>query len=441
VQNHYKLIPSYFSPAGDDADIVGEINQRAFYLRADYTGDSLTSRIYNTESNSTVAAIYPSREGSYLAGNYINRIWLMNIEEDGDSLWSKFYGAEGYYYDCCSMVGDFNRYLVLAGTVWPQDDEGDPDVFLMMLDFEGDSLWYRSYDICEAENDKDICYSMVETFTGGNGFLLAGSTTSNDQDYFAWALRTNLDGDSLWSYQIGGALEDVPYNVEHNWDFFALTGGFIDNERGIINYGLVKLSYAGEFLSMRRYSSGRIAYATALSRASGNGFLLAGTTADGIWLLKVDQEGDSLWSLPINFGHDAFCSAITYTMYSGLALTGYTESPNNAFLVETTRDPETSVSNSHIQFPVEMSLYPVFPNPFNSTVTIPFAVGARRAVPLHLAIFDPLGRRVAELIPSQVMCAGLHSVVWDAKGVPAGGYVVRLEAGEAQIEQQIILAK
>jgi len=77
--------------------------------------------------------------------------------------------------------------------------------------------------------------------------------------------------------------------------------------------------------------------------------------------------------------------------------------------------------------PVSFSLEPAYPNPFNSATTITF--GLEKLAPTRIRIFDPLGRRIGEVLPLQTLNAGSHSVVWNATGVPAGEYIVRLEAG------------
>jgi len=82
------------------------------------------------------------------------------------------------------------------------------------------------------------------------------------------------------------------------------------------------------------------------------------------------------------------------------------------------------------------SLASPYPNPFNSTTRIGFTVGAQGLAPLRLCVFDPLGRRVAELwnghppLVPPASGGGKYSVVWDAAGVPAGEYLIRLQAGE-----------
>jgi len=85
-----------------------------------------------------------------------------------------------------------------------------------------------------------------------------------------------------------------------------------------------------------------------------------------------------------------------------------------------------------------------FPNPFNSSTRISFSVGARHAVPLHLAIYDLSGREVASfphLLAGGELKGGSHSVTWDASAQPAGLYFVRLKAGGMVSSQRLVIVK
>ncbi|MER3522656.1 MAG: hypothetical protein C4326_00960 [Ignavibacteria bacterium] len=70
------------------------------------------------------------------------------------------------------------------------------------------------------------------------------------------------------------------------------------------------------------------------------------------------------------------------------------------------------------------------PNPFNPSTTIRYALTTPARV--HLAIYNVLGQRVAELV-NDVQAAGVHSLVWDGRNsagvsVASGVYFYRIEA-------------
>ncbi len=73
--------------------------------------------------------------------------------------------------------------------------------------------------------------------------------------------------------------------------------------------------------------------------------------------------------------------------------------------------------------PSAFDLLPSYPNPFNPSTTIRFALASEASV--HLAVYDVLGREVARLTdgPHQ---AGYHTVTWNAQHVASGLYFARL---------------
>ncbi len=73
--------------------------------------------------------------------------------------------------------------------------------------------------------------------------------------------------------------------------------------------------------------------------------------------------------------------------------------------------------------PTAFALDQNFPNPFNPTTTIRFALPRESNV--RLAIFNLLGQKIEELVNEQ-LAPGVKQVTWDAK-VPTGVYMYRLD--------------
>jgi len=65
-----------------------------------------------------------------------------------------------------------------------------------------------------------------------------------------------------------------------------------------------------------------------------------------------------------------------------------------------------------------------FPNPFNPSTTIEYALPFHAFV--HLAIYDVLGRKVQDLVGEQQE-AGAHYTKWDATGASSGVYYYRFD--------------
>ena len=97
----------------------------------------------------------------------------------------------------------------------------------------------------------------------------------------------------------------------------------------------------------------------------------------------------------------------------------------DAIRFQWTGDGTTSANGAAHHPPAHFMLEQNFPNPFNPTTTITFALP--QAAHTRLDIFDMLGRTVATLV-QEVRPAGQHTVLFDASHFPSGVYFVRMQA-------------
>ena len=87
--------------------------------------------------------------------------------------------------------------------------------------------------------------------------------------------------------------------------------------------------------------------------------------------------------------------------------------------------------------PSSFALEGNYPNPFNPTTTIPFALP--EASQVTLAVYDLLGRRVAVLVERE-MAAGRHEAVFEAGHLSSGVYLVRMQTeGFSQVRRMTLV--
>ncbi|MEJ2506368.1 MAG: T9SS type A sorting domain-containing protein, partial [Ignavibacteriaceae bacterium] len=94
--------------------------------------------------------------------------------------------------------------------------------------------------------------------------------------------------------------------------------------------------------------------------------------------------------------------------------------------------------NGNSLLPTVYSLSQNYPNPFNPTTTIKF--GIPKAGDVSLAVYDILGRKVAELINGN-LTAGYHTVNFNATNLASGVYFYRIEAGDFVSVKKLMLLK
>ena len=80
----------------------------------------------------------------------------------------------------------------------------------------------------------------------------------------------------------------------------------------------------------------------------------------------------------------------------------------------------------------------VYPNPFNPSTRIEFAIPEDSKVSLE--VYDINGRFISSLVERD-MQAGYHQVVWNASDKSSGVYFVKFQAGSFVKTQKIMLIK
>jgi hypothetical protein len=101
-------------------------------------------------------------------------------------------------------------------------------------------------------------------------------------------------------------------------------------------------------------------------------------------------------------------------------------------------DDMVSAPEIVMNVPVEFQLFAPYPNPFNSTTTIEYALPFASEVTLNL--YNLSGQRVETLVNWRLQ-AGVHRVMLDAGDMASGLYFLKLEGLGQSVAQKIMLVK
>jgi len=171
--------------------------------------------------------------------------------------------------------------------------------------------------------------------------------------------------------------------------------------------------------------------------------------------LSYDSNGDGLIGFELTLSHDIDCS---FNLSSDAFVADYNTSGTSTKMVIVINEGSnlfTSTGDFRIVdvlagtsfgsidaditiIPNSFELSTAYPNPFNPTTTLSFAMPVDSKV--ILSIYNLQGREVSTLIDAN-MDAGYHSVVWDANSYVSGVYFVKMVAGEFVNTQKLMLIK
>lgn len=447
---------------------------------------------YGSTYNDIGSEAVKTVDGGYLiAGIYqestYNDVWLIKTNSNGDTLWSKKYG-ENYWDNGYSITATYDGNYIIGGRKFSSSNTATGQAYLIKVAPDGNVIWDKDY----GSADKDGCNSIICASDSGYVFagqynysyfwvmkadsggtqnwssvLMSGNATdlieTSDNKYLAVGVATlpNFDffvakfdpstGDTLWTKQIGGSGNDVPYSVcELNDGNFLISGYTNSFGNGGNDVYLVKLSPDGDTLATRTYGSTGDDFSFSICKTNDNGFLIAGQSDSfggggfDAYVIKIDSNLDTVWTSTYGGTGNDYFNKVMHSEDNKFVLIGNTKSFGNGgdvYFVKIqdnngTTDLDNNVAGNTI--PDKYYLLQNYPNPFNPTTTIEFSVPKTQFVTLK--IFDILGREVSTLV-SKIMSSGIYSVQFNGNNYNSGTYFYQLREGSFQETRKFVLIK
>jgi hypothetical protein len=252
-------------------------------------------------------------------------VWLTKLDASGVVLWEALYGGGGVDIGYGILeTADHGFAIVGRSTTY---SNGDADFLLIRTDSVGTALWIQHYGGAAF----DLCWNVTATSDGG--FALAGRTQSfgaGGEDF--WLVKTNANGDSLWSKTYGGAALDRAYSVAECADGgYAIGGHTFSFGAGLSDYWIVKTNSSGDSLWSKTIGTASSDPGYFMRETSDNGFVLAGVSFGGgagadVWVVKLSATGDSTWSKRMGGAATDAAYWIEQTSDGGFILAGGTSS-------------------------------------------------------------------------------------------------------------------
>jgi len=279
---------------------IGAGGLDVYAIRTDANGDTLWTRAYGGALDDIAHGVDETFDGgfiicgySYSYGSGFGDMYVVRTDSMGDTLWTKRYtGGFGDY--GLDVKQTMDSGFIFAGECW-SFGAGQGDVYLVRTDSMGDTLWTKAY----GGTGYDGAWSVQET--ADSGYVMAGWTNSfgaGNYDYYV--VRTDVNGDTLWTRAYGGAVEDVCNAIAVTADSGYIIGGHSYSfAQPNANAYVVRLDAGGDTVWTRSYGGVLVDVVHSVNEAPDGGFFIGGYTysfgigdADA-FLVKTDANGNS----------------------------------------------------------------------------------------------------------------------------------------------------
>jgi len=237
-------------------------------------------------------------------------------------LWTRHFGGldeEGV----SSLIETYDSGYMICGFSRSFDQDNE-NVWMLKTNNNGDSLWSTSYGN-QLVPERGI--SIVRTHDDRFAILAEkGSGTFNR--FFPWLIKTDTQGDTIWTKKYTQFGEILVICMQQTTD-----GGFVilcndpDNTNDIL---LIKTDPKGDINWYSYFGHEYEDRGYYVTQTSDNGYVLCGkadiTPVAGagyeIYVVKTDSSGDSLWTKTFNLSNYDIAKYIRETPDSSLVLTG-----------------------------------------------------------------------------------------------------------------------
>ena len=280
VWDVFAIVEGGFALAGET---YTDRQHNGFWLVVtDAVGEELWQQTYRDERfpgiNNRCYSIIQTDDGGFLLGGESrdgfprSHFSVLRVDSEGNRLWWRTYGGPGSA-RCNAVIELKSGEFVAVGQA------PGLDAFGVMLDGDGNVIWENTYE--------GKRFGALRETQGG--ILFAGA----DNDWQTWLLKTNFEGEILWSQTYGsGSFWSL---VSHRAGGFTAGGHLTGGEGG---WYIAKVNDEGQQIWARTFDFGGNNWITCLTRMWDDGLGMVGRAGNGHnvgAVLRTDSPGNEMW--------------------------------------------------------------------------------------------------------------------------------------------------
>ncbi len=418
------------------------VNTDALIVKTNYMGDTTWTKHYggNGEYDDQEAKSIIETGNGYMytgvdwvtSGSY--GLYLMNINSSGTTLWEKTHKfsldmngndiipAQGGGYATAGYYGAYSYFSY---------------IMLNKYDTNGDTAWSKLYNFSGSMAANSL---RAPDAAHGYGYIILGNIYINGS-YDMYVIRTNDNGDTLWTKNYGGINDEYGNCIQQTSDGGYILAGYQENANGYYNTYVIKINSSGNIQWEKSLGidnndeRGRF-----ILQTSDNGYVIAGdmhtpSNYDDVFIMKLNTNGDSLWTKIYGFASYDNAQWMDQTTDGGFIITGNAMVNYDDVILLVKTDANGNAATDVKEPPVSDAQINVSPNPFSKNTTI----SLQNDKPYQNAsctIYNTLGEKINTLqFDKNGRC------IFDSGNLPRGLYLGSVFIDNAPVKTIKILAQ
>jgi hypothetical protein len=196
--------------------------------------------------------------------------FLLKVDSLGNFKWSYNYGGQESDWGESVVVTNDSSYAI--GGYTNSYGAGGFDFYLIRTNNVGEPLWEKTY----GGSDWDRAHSLIQL--PDSGFVLTGETHSfGNGNSDAYIIRTDKNGDTLWTRTFGGTENDYANSVILDGDSLVVGGGTESFGAGMTDGLILKYHINGTLGWSKFVGKERDDYFTSIAKNNFGEYFLGGT--------------------------------------------------------------------------------------------------------------------------------------------------------------------
>ena len=282
------IITGYtWSFGADDFDV--------WLIKTDSKGNMIWGKTFGGIDEDYGCFVQQTTDGGYIitgaTRSFGADVWLIKTDSAGNEMWSKTFG--GLYYDggrCVQQTTD-GGYIITGYTESFGDVNGD--VWLIKTDSDGNNVWNKTFGGTNLDEGRYVQQ------INNDGYIITGITSSFGAGYIdVWLIKTDSDGNKVWSRAFGGADDDIGWCVQQTTDGgYIITGYTWSFGAGLSDFWLIKTDSTSNMVWNRTFGGISTDYGRSVQQTNDGGYIITGDTSSfgagwsDVWLIKTDKDG------------------------------------------------------------------------------------------------------------------------------------------------------